>query len=66
MELHFSRRESKGLERTKLWVVFQLLGLSLWGKRERVWIETREEGFDMVFGERSNDLKLREERLTMK
>ena len=66
MEMHFSRRESKGFERTKLWVVFQLLGLSLWGKRERVWIEEREEGFDMVFGERSNDLKLREERLTMK
>lgn len=46
--MHFcSKRESKGFERTKVWVVFQLLGLSLWGKRERVWREEREEKEDV-------------------
>lgn len=61
MEVHFvSKRESKGFERTKEWVVFQLLGLSLWGKRERVWSEEREDtedGFVRGFGD--NDLRKR-------
>lgn len=37
MDLHVSNRERSGFVRTEVWVVFQLVGLSLWGERERVW-----------------------------
>lgn len=66
--MHFcSKRESKGFERTKVWVVFQLLGLSLWGKRERVWREEREEKEDVfVRGFGVNDLRLMRKRLSIR
>lgn len=65
MEVHFvSKRESKGFERTREWVVFQLLGLSLWGKRERLWSEDKEDGFVRGFGD--NDLRLMRKRLSIR
>jgi len=56
-DLHYSNRERSGFFRTRLWVVFQLEGLSLWGERERVWRRAEERrGSESEFGRKRRDL----------